>query len=101
MKKNDLLIILIPTLLCVLAWIVFNIYHSAVTPTISEEQTSQVSPISPDFDTNTILKLKNRNFIEINLQNNGTTTITIKPTTTLKIQANSKNTIASMGGKLK
>ena len=53
MKKQDILVILIPTLIFVFAWIGFNIYHSAVTPTITEQQLNKITPIDPNFDTQT------------------------------------------------
>ncbi len=60
MKKQDILVILIPTLIFVFAWIGFNIYHSAVTPTITEQQLNKITPIDPNFDTKTISLLKQR-----------------------------------------
>jgi hypothetical protein len=63
MKKNDILIILIPLSVFVLAWIGFSIYHNIVTSTISEPLSIQIAPIVPTFDTNTIGKLKTRNTV--------------------------------------
>jgi len=60
MKKNDILIILIPSFIFVLVWIGFSIYHSIVASTISETVNMQISPISPNFDTKTIDSLKGR-----------------------------------------
>ena len=64
MKKNDILIILIPTFLFVIAWIAFSVYHNIVTSTISEELNMQILPISSNFDTKTIDGLKNRQRVE-------------------------------------
>ncbi len=69
MKKQDILIILIPTLLFVIAWIGFNIYHSWITPTIPTEEIEKVTSISPVIDTKTISELKNREFIESSSMN--------------------------------
>ena len=60
MKKNDILIILIPSFIFVLVWIGFNIYHSIMASTISETVNMQISPINPNFDTKTIDSLKGR-----------------------------------------
>ena len=60
MKKNDILIILVPTFIFVIVWIGFSIYHSIMTSTISEAVNIQISPINPNFDTKTIESLKNR-----------------------------------------
>jgi hypothetical protein len=63
MKKNDILLILIPLSLFVLMWIGFSIYHSVVTSTISQPLSVQITPITPDFDINTITDLKTRETI--------------------------------------
>lgn len=63
MKKNDILILLIPTMFVVILWIVFSIYHNYVTSTIPENLNTQILSISPDFDVKTIESLKERNVI--------------------------------------
>lgn len=60
MNRRQLLIILIPTFLFVVFWITSNIYHGIVTSTISDSTDIQIKPISPNFDTKTIGKLKQR-----------------------------------------
>ena len=60
MKKNDILLILIPSFIFVLAWIGFSIYHNVVTSTISEPLSIEITPITPTFDTSIIDGLKNR-----------------------------------------
>jgi len=60
MKKNDILLILVPSFIFVLAWIGFSIYHNVVTSTISESLSMQITPITPTFDTSVIDSLKNR-----------------------------------------
>ncbi len=60
MKKNDILMILIPSFIFVLAWIGFSLLHNIATSTISETLDMQISPISPGFDTDTIASLKKR-----------------------------------------
>lgn len=60
MKKNDILMILIPTFIFAFAWIGFSLLHNVATSTISEALDTQIAPIAPDFDTNTITELKKR-----------------------------------------
>jgi hypothetical protein len=60
MKRNDILLILIPLSIFVILWIGFSIYHNVVTSTIIAPLTAQIEPITPSFDTNTIDSLKNR-----------------------------------------
>lgn len=60
MKKNDVLILLIPSMLIVIMWVVFSIYHNYVTSTIPENLNTQILSISPDFDLKTIENLKKR-----------------------------------------
>jgi hypothetical protein len=63
MKKNDILLILIPLALFVLSWIGFSVYHNIITSTISQPLSVQIEPITPDFNTNTITSLKARRVI--------------------------------------
>lgn len=60
MKQKELLIILIPIVLVIFAWIVFNIYHNAVSSTIPETTTIQIQPIKPNFNMQIIDQLKQR-----------------------------------------
>jgi hypothetical protein len=60
MKKNDILIILIPSFIFAFAWIGFSVLHNIATSTVSETLDTQITPISPNFDTNTITALKKR-----------------------------------------
>lgn len=60
MKNKDILLLLISIFIIIVAWIIFNIYHSAATSTISKTLNINILPISPNFDTKTIDKLKTR-----------------------------------------
>jgi len=60
MKRNDILILLIPSFLIIVLWVVFNIYHNFVNSTIPESLNLQIAPISPRFDTSVIDGLKKR-----------------------------------------
>jgi len=107
MKKNDILLILVPSFIFVLAWIGFSIYHNVVTSTISEPLSMAITPISPTFDTSVIDGLKSRQNVvpiyELNATTQNTTTaaspsanqIVITPT------VNSTNSArATSGGRL-
>lgn len=64
MKQRDLLLLLVPFFLMVIAWVIFNIYHSSVTSTISDTLNIQITPINPIFDKKAIEAIKNRDDIE-------------------------------------
>lgn len=57
---NNLLLLLIPTFVLIMAWIGFTIYGSRVQSTLTEGQSRQIKPIAPVFDLNVINALKNR-----------------------------------------
>lgn len=65
MKRKDVLLLLIPTFIFVLAWMGFSIYHSFINSTISEVLNIQILPISPTFDTTTISSLKKRTHVNL------------------------------------
>lgn len=60
MNKKDFLLLLISTFIIVLAWIIFNVYHSSVKSTIPEKLSIQIVNIDPNFDVETLEKLKKR-----------------------------------------
>ena len=100
MKRKDILIILIPTFIFVILWIVFSIHHAINTPTISNATNAQIAPISPNFDTKTIDALKKRvNVTPIYEIQGGNTSPT--PTITKTAPASSSAKTATSGGKLK
>lgn len=61
MKQKDLIFISIVTLISVILWTGFSVYHNTVTSTIPEVLNIQISAIVPNFDTKTIDQLKTRN----------------------------------------
>lgn len=63
MKRKELLIILASIFIFVFVWIGFNIYHNSIKSTISDSTNMQISPISPNFDTSVINKLKQRQVV--------------------------------------
>lgn len=64
MKQRDILLVLIPTFLLVILWVIFNIYHNSIERTVSKTVTAEVVPINPDFDFQTIENLKKREIIQ-------------------------------------
>jgi hypothetical protein len=60
MKQKDLLIIISSVFILTLLWVIFNIYHSHVSSTITDPLIYQIIPIEGKFDTATINKLKER-----------------------------------------
>ena len=60
MTNKDLLLLSIFTFLTVLAWIVFDAYHAAVTTTVTPTEKKLMEPLTPTFDRQIILKLKER-----------------------------------------
>jgi hypothetical protein len=80
MKQKDILLILVPSFIVVVAWIIFNIYHSSVSSTISENLNMQIIPISPLFDQKTISAIKKRQQFEPIYQTNTTASIAASPT---------------------
>lgn len=95
MKQKDILIIIILLFIFAVAWIGGSIYHSAVSSTISETTSKDISPIAPTFDTKTIDKLKERQKIIPSFELKSTTPTPIAlPTPTISLQN------ASEGAKL-
>jgi len=64
MKQKEIALLVGSTFIIVLAWIIFNIYHSANTSTIPDAVAIQVAPINPNFDIDTVQELKKRNKID-------------------------------------
>lgn len=95
MKQKDVLIIIIPLFIFTLAWIGGGIYHNAVSSTISETTSKDISPIEPVFDTKAIDKLKRKQKItpSFELEN-----ITPAPIALPTLKISPKN--ASEGGRL-
>lgn len=81
MKQKDILFLLVPALILVIAWIGFSIYHNSVKSTIPEALNIQILPINPDFDRKTIEKIRNRKTVLPETQFIQTPTQTPSPTT--------------------
>lgn len=76
MKRQDIILLVIPMFFLVLVWIIFSIYHNSVSSTISENLNVQITPIEGKFDQATINDLKQRdNLLPIfEATNSGTAT---------------------------
>lgn len=64
MKKKDILVLLIPSFIVVVLWVIFNVYHSYINSTIPTDINTQILYINPDFDLKTIDELKKRQIVE-------------------------------------
>ena len=114
MKRKDILMILIPSFIFAIAWIIFSIHHNIASSTISETVNVQIAPISANFDLDAIASLKTRQNIaltyrtDIPIQNiiiPATPSAEITPTPTPSIEetpisSDSENPAASGGSLL-
>jgi hypothetical protein len=64
MKQKDIVFILASAFFVIVVWIIFDIYHTSVSSTISGKLNSQIVPIKADFDLKTIENIKARKQIE-------------------------------------
>lgn len=85
MKTKDILLLVVPIFIVIMAWIGFSIYHSATKSTIPETLNIQIQPIVPDFDTKTITNLQKRKQVSGNFtpSDTGTASAKLSPTTTV------------------
>lgn len=58
MSSKQALFLSIFTFLTVLAWIAFDVYHAAVSSTITPVQQELIKPLAPKFDTQVVQELK-------------------------------------------
>lgn len=104
MKRKDVLIILIPTFIFAVLWIIFSIHHAVNTPTITENTSMQISPISPSFDNKTIDALKKREIVtplyEIPGASNNLSPTLPTPTPSVSLNSSSSASQATSGGVL-
>ncbi len=64
MKQKDILLLIVPSLILIIAWVAFSIYHNSVSSTISETVTTQIVPINPDFDNKIIESIRKRRVVD-------------------------------------
>jgi hypothetical protein len=63
MKQKDLLLLTMSVGLIICVWIVFSVLHNFMATTIPTPTQETITPISADFDTDTIAKIKNRKIV--------------------------------------
>ncbi|HSW87888.1 MAG TPA: hypothetical protein VLG12_01875 [Candidatus Saccharimonadales bacterium] len=61
-RQREIIILLISMFIVSLAWIGFDLYHNAVTSTISAPLQEDILPIVPSFDSKVIQNLKQRHY---------------------------------------
>lgn len=64
MKHKDILMIVIPSFILIIIWVIFSIYHNSVSSTISPALGIQIKSITPEFDMVTLYNLKRRNKVQ-------------------------------------
>lgn len=79
MKQRDIITLLVPSFILIVAWIIFSIYHNSVASTITPVVNIQISPITPTFDMNAISKLKQRQTVTPIYETSATATPTPAP----------------------
>jgi hypothetical protein len=60
MTSKDWLLLSIVTFLAVASWTIYDIYHAAVTSTITPVQQEMIRPLDPTFDLDTLRTLQSR-----------------------------------------
>lgn len=76
MKNKKIILILSSFFIITVFWIISNVYHNSVASTISEALGIRILPISPNFDTKTIEKLKKRESVSSVVENKTPSPIT-------------------------
>lgn len=62
-EKRDIIFILGASLMLVVLWVTFSVYHNLNASTISEPVAMDINPINPNFKENVITTLKKRQTI--------------------------------------
>jgi hypothetical protein len=98
MKQKDILLLLVPTFILIIAWVVLNIIHSSVSSTISSDVNIQITPINPSFDATIISKLKQRQNITPTYQITATQTPSPSPLLFSVPTSSRSSSITPLGG---
>jgi hypothetical protein len=61
-RQREIIIVIISMFIVSFAWIGFDLYHNAVTTTISAPLQEDIKPIPPTFDSQVIQNLKSRHY---------------------------------------
>lgn len=64
---KNLLYLAILTTIVVLSWVGFGIYNASVTSTITSDTSIAITPIPRDFNKSTIVSIKNKKVIPVDL----------------------------------
>jgi hypothetical protein len=67
---RGILYIAILTTVIVISWIAFGVYHNNTTTTITQDKQIIITPIPPQFDEETVGKIRLRRIIEADLSSN-------------------------------
>ncbi|HVZ59109.1 MAG TPA: hypothetical protein VG935_05140 [Patescibacteria group bacterium] len=67
-QQKNFLIILIPSTILILIWIILGIYNHSINSTISQTQAVAINPIAPTFDMSVFSLLKKRVIISPTLE---------------------------------
>lgn len=60
MDSKDMLIVAIFTLITVMAWIAFDVYHAGIANNITTTEERLMTPLNPNFDDQVISNLQLR-----------------------------------------
>lgn len=58
--NKDMLVISALTVITVMAWIIFDVYHASATSTITEVQMQLISPLSPKLNPEVLNQIHQR-----------------------------------------
>ena len=58
--NRDIIILSLFSLITIIAWIVFDVYHAATTSQITPVQQELMIPVNPVFDASVIKELKSQ-----------------------------------------
>ena len=88
MNRNTILLLSIATFITIVAWIGFSVYNSFTTSTISETETIEIAPISPDFDQKAVQSILQRKKVDpvfqLSGQQQSSGAAGLKPTPTIQ-----------------
>jgi hypothetical protein len=60
-QNKDMLVVSVLTVITVMAWIIFDVYHASVTSTLTEVQQSLVTPLNPKLNSAVISQIHQMN----------------------------------------
>src|SRR5438045_7861635 len=63
-RQREIVILLISIFIVVVVWVGVSIYHNAHASTINDTLSQEIIPISPNFNTAALERLKKRTYID-------------------------------------